>query len=147
MPFWASKLIESFNSYAANIERSLSHTFDRVFGCIPDLQQTQNSILDRISGLEAKISAINTSPVMQQGCLYSAMVKISADSSKIDEKLRTITWVGIDEKVDERSSCRFDREIVKEAVYTSGCEDLIREFEEGRITIRRHPSGSPRGPG
>ncbi|EYC03568.1 hypothetical protein Y032_0093g2666 [Ancylostoma ceylanicum] len=147
MPFWASKLIDSFNSYAGNIERSLSQTFERVFGYISDLQQKQNSILDRLSSLETKISAINTSPAVQQGCLYSAMVKIRADSSKIDEKLRTITWVGIDEKVDERSTCRFDREIVKEAVYTSGCEDLIREYEEGRITIRRHPSGSPRGPG
>ncbi|KHJ80840.1 hypothetical protein OESDEN_19480 [Oesophagostomum dentatum] len=75
------------------------------------------------------------------------MVKFRADSTKIDEKLRTIAWVGIDEKVDEVSTRLFDREIVKEAVYTSGCDDLKREFDEGRISIRRHPSGRPHGPG
>ncbi|EYC20777.1 hypothetical protein Y032_0021g418 [Ancylostoma ceylanicum] len=147
MPLWASRLIESFDSYASKVERSLSQTFDRLFGCVSDLQKTQNSILDRLACIESKITALNSSPSVQQSCLYSAMVKIRADSKKIDEKLRTITWVGIDEQVDERSTCQFDREIVKEAVYTSGCEDLIREFEEGRIIIHRHPSGRPRGPG
>ncbi|KIH68738.1 hypothetical protein ANCDUO_00929 [Ancylostoma duodenale] len=147
MPTWASKLIERFDSYSVSIERSLSQAFDCVFRTISDLQETQNSILDLLSKLETKISLLNTFPSTQQSNLYAAMVKVRADSSKIDEKLKTIAWVGIDEKVDERSTCRFDREIVKEAVYTSGCDDLIREFEEGRISIHRHPDGRPRGRG
>ncbi|KIH67853.1 hypothetical protein ANCDUO_01815 [Ancylostoma duodenale] len=74
------------------------------------------------------------------------MVKLRADSQKIDEKSRTITWVGIGEKVDKETTHRFDREIVKRAVYTPGCADLIREFEEGRVNSHRHQSGKPSGP-
>ncbi|KIH51163.1 hypothetical protein ANCDUO_18753, partial [Ancylostoma duodenale] len=57
----------------------------------------------------------------------------------------TITWVGIDEKCDEESTRRFDQETIREAVHTSGNEDLIRELEAGRITSHRHPAGKPRG--
>ncbi|RCN27766.1 hypothetical protein ANCCAN_26497 [Ancylostoma caninum] len=78
----------------------------------------------------------------QQKLLYSTMVKIRADSQKIDHKLSTIAWVGINEKHDEHSTRMFDREIVKEVVYTSGCDELIREFDEGHITFFRHPLDS-----
>ncbi|EYB82078.1 hypothetical protein Y032_0367g32 [Ancylostoma ceylanicum] len=60
--------------------------------------------------------------------------------------MRTITWVGIDEKNDEESTRRFDQEIIREVVLTSGNEDLISELDAGRITSHRHPIGKPRGP-
>ncbi|EYB87460.1 hypothetical protein Y032_0262g569 [Ancylostoma ceylanicum] len=74
------------------------------------------------------------------------MVKVRADSSKIDEKMGTITWVGIDEKANEDDTRRSDQEIIREVVLTSGNEDLIRELDAGRIIFHRHPVGKPRGP-
>ncbi|VDL85522.1 unnamed protein product [Nippostrongylus brasiliensis] len=75
------------------------------------------------------------------------MVKVRTDSEKIDEKQRMITWLGIDEMSNEELTRRFDKEILKEAVVTSGNEELIREFECGRITSHRHPPGKPRQAG
>ncbi|RCN29426.1 hypothetical protein ANCCAN_24814 [Ancylostoma caninum] len=52
----------------------------------------------------------------QQNLIYSTFVKICADGQKIDDKLKRITWVGIDEKADEESTNQFDREILKEVI-------------------------------
>ncbi|KIH68333.1 hypothetical protein ANCDUO_01331 [Ancylostoma duodenale] len=73
--------------------------------------------------------------------------KVRGDSQRIDEKLGMITWIGIDEQIDEDATRRFDHEILKEVVYTSGDNDLRGEFDEGRVTSYRFPSGKPRGPG
>ncbi|KIH44666.1 hypothetical protein ANCDUO_25308 [Ancylostoma duodenale] len=75
------------------------------------------------------------------------MVKIKADNEKINEKATKIAWIGIDEQGDEAATRRFDQEIIKEAVYTSGDQELISEFNEGRISWHRHPAGKPRGKG
>ncbi|KIH66163.1 hypothetical protein ANCDUO_03512 [Ancylostoma duodenale] len=147
MPVWAGKLIESFDRYSTSIERSLNQTFDRVFSMIDDLLQVQETILSKLAHLESKLSRMTSSSSDQRKLLYSTMVKIRADSQKIDDKLRTIAWVGINEKHDENSTRMFDRKIVKEVVYTSGCDDLIREFDDGRITFFRRPVGKPRASG
>ncbi|EYC41152.1 hypothetical protein Y032_0580g253 [Ancylostoma ceylanicum] len=142
MPIWAGKLIVSFDRYSTSIERSLNQTFDRVFSKIVDLQQVQETILSKVAHLESKLSLMTSSSSEQQKLLYSTMVKIRADSQKIDDKIRTTAWVGINEKHDENSTRMFDREIVKKVVYTSGCDDFIRVFDDGRISFFRHQVGS-----
>ncbi|EYB92878.1 hypothetical protein Y032_0189g1208 [Ancylostoma ceylanicum] len=146
MPAWACKLIERFDSYSSCIQHSLTNTFDRVFAKLSELQESQYAIVSRLSELEKNILS-NSTAHSQQNVLYSTLVKVRADSQRIDEKLRMITWVGIDEQVNEDATRRFDREILKEVVYTSGDNDLIREFDEGKISSYRYPSGKPRGPG
>lgn len=84
---------------------------------------------------------------LDKSLLYSTMVKVKADCRRIDEKSMRIAWLGIDEQSNEESTRRFDREILKEAIETSGDDQLIREFEQGRITSHRHPAGKPRKPG
>ncbi|KIH67372.1 hypothetical protein ANCDUO_02296 [Ancylostoma duodenale] len=100
MGAWASKLIERFDAYSSCMQRSLTDTFDRVFTKLNELLETQSSIISRSSDLEKKVSSI-PSPHSQQSLLYSTLVKVKADNLRIDEKLRMITWVGIDEQVDE----------------------------------------------
>ncbi|KAL6742462.1 hypothetical protein Aduo_015610 [Ancylostoma duodenale] len=51
---------------------------------------------------------------------------------RTDDKLKRIAWVGIDEESDDQSTRRFDLEILREVIYTSGVE-LIREFEQDQI--------------
>ncbi|KIH64646.1 hypothetical protein ANCDUO_05039 [Ancylostoma duodenale] len=75
------------------------------------------------------------------------MIKVKADSKRIDDKLERIMWVGIDEQPTEELTRRFDHEILREVVHTSGDDQLILEFEQGRITSHHHPVGRPRGPG
>ncbi|EYC05465.1 hypothetical protein Y032_0082g1600 [Ancylostoma ceylanicum] len=100
MPAWASKLIEGFDSYSSCMQLSLTDTFDRVFTKMNDLLETQSSIVSRLSELEKKISSIPP-PHSRQSLLYSTLVKVKADNKRIDEKLRMITWIGIDEQIDE----------------------------------------------
>ncbi|KHJ86149.1 50S ribosomal protein L23 domain protein [Oesophagostomum dentatum] len=52
----------------------------------------------------------------RQNSLYSAIIKVRADTNKIDEKMRTIAWVGIKEMRDEETTKRFDKEAVKEVI-------------------------------
>ncbi|KHJ90408.1 hypothetical protein OESDEN_09750, partial [Oesophagostomum dentatum] len=125
MPLWASKLIES--------------------GLV-SFRQTQNMILTRLSKLEEKIDSRSFTDD-QQSLLHSTVIKIRADDEKINEKSEKITWVGIGEQATETSTRRFDHEIIKEAVYTSGDQELIQELEEGHITHQRFPPGKPRKPG
>ncbi|KIH49621.1 hypothetical protein ANCDUO_20304 [Ancylostoma duodenale] len=147
MPLWASKLIGRFDSYSSIMQRSLSESFDRILTQINDLQCVQNSTIARLSAIESRFLSDVSSPSAQQNLIYSTLVKVRADGQRIDEKLRRITWIGIDEQEDEDSTRRFDYEILKEAVYSSGDERLIQEFDNGHITSHRHPVGKPRGPG
>ncbi|KHJ97733.1 hypothetical protein OESDEN_02283 [Oesophagostomum dentatum] len=137
MPFWASKLIEHFYAHSLSVQRSLSETFDRVFSELNDLKRSQSQMLSRLSTLENRILCSSSSANSQQSILYSTMVKVRADSQRIDEKLKMITWVGIDEQIDEEATRRFDREILKEAVYTSEDTDLINEFDAARMRTGR----------
>ena len=82
-----------------------------------------------------------------QSSFYSALIKVRADSQKIDERMRTVVLVGIEEKSNENDTRRFDEEIVGELVNTSGNSDLVREFESGHIAVRRHPPNRPQNSG
>lgn len=75
------------------------------------------------------------------------MVKLRNDNQKLEEKARMIAWIGIGEQANEEATNRFDQEILKEVIHTSGDDDLRREFEQGQITLRRYPVGKPRSPG
>ncbi|EYC41963.1 hypothetical protein Y032_0549g3288 [Ancylostoma ceylanicum] len=87
MPVWASKMIERFDSYSSCIQQSLTDTFDHVFSKLKDLQEAQALITSRLSELESKTSSFSP-PHSQQNLLYSTMVKIRADSHRIDENSR-----------------------------------------------------------
>lgn len=117
-----------------------------MFKQIQSIQSTQDAIVARLAGLEAKLDHPHQT-ALDRSALYSNIVKVKADSQRIEEKSMRIAWVGIDEQANKESTRRFDREILKEVVHTSGDEQLIREFEQGCITSNRHPAGKPRGPG
>ncbi|EYB86591.1 hypothetical protein Y032_0276g1088 [Ancylostoma ceylanicum] len=146
MPLWAERLIERFDHFSTSLERSLTDSFERIFGELASIHRTQSTILTRLSELEKKVSCKEVPGNDQQNLLYSTLVKIQTDGELINEKSRRIAWIGIDEQIDEESTRRFDHDIVKEAVYTSRDQELIREFEERRIVSHRHPPGKPRGP-
>ncbi|KIH64710.1 hypothetical protein ANCDUO_04979 [Ancylostoma duodenale] len=147
VPLWACKLIDKFDLYSSSLERTLSASFDRVFNEIAKLQQTQASILSRLSELENKFACNSSTHADSQNLLYSTTVKIKTDTEKINDKAIRITWVGIGEQRDEATTRKFDQEIVKEVIYTSGDEELVPEFEQGRVSWQRHPPGKPRGVG
>ncbi|EYC44280.1 hypothetical protein Y032_0466g1969 [Ancylostoma ceylanicum] len=132
MPLWASKLIERFDTYSSIMQQFLSDSFDRILGQISDLQRVQNSIISRLSVIGNKLSSDFSSPAAQQNLIYSTFVKVRADNHTIDEKLRRITWIGIDEQEDEESTRRFDYEILKEAVYSSGETNSLTNLTKGQ---------------
>ncbi|RCN44067.1 hypothetical protein ANCCAN_09930 [Ancylostoma caninum] len=69
------------------------------------------------------------------------MVKQTANSkrnSNVDSPLEMRLWASIDEQEDEESTRRFDFEILKEAVYSSGDDWLIDEFNRRIIKSHRH---------
>lgn len=146
MPLWASKLIERFDVYSINMQSSITDVFERVFSEIQSIQNAQNAIVTRLEEIEAKLDYLRSTS-LDKSLLYSTMVKVKADSQRIDEKSMRIAWLGIDEQPNEELTRRFDREILKEVVQTSGDDQLIRELEQGRITSHRHPAGKPRKPG
>ncbi|KHJ84018.1 hypothetical protein OESDEN_16272 [Oesophagostomum dentatum] len=57
----------------------------------------------------------------------------------VQEKSCKITWVGIGERENMQSTIAFDREAVKEIIETSGDEDLLSEWNNKKIDIRRYP--------
>lgn len=147
MPLWASMLIERFDNYSCQMQRTISDTLERFFGEIQSIKETQNLIIERLSEIEKKVNDSHYSASSQKSLLYSSMVKIKNDSQKIEEKSRMIAWIGIDELASEEETRRFDHEILREAIYTSGDDELKSEFDRGQITSRRYPVGKPRKPG
>ncbi|KAK6044741.1 hypothetical protein COOONC_17754 [Cooperia oncophora] len=117
LPLWASMMLEQYSACADRIEKALMSSFTR--------------LIDK-----ACVSRLHTSNSVDPNLLYSTIVKVKADGSKIDDKLRRITWVGIGEQDDELATRKFDMEALKEAVHSSGDEELIKEFSKGTITAR-----------
>ncbi|KIH50203.1 hypothetical protein ANCDUO_19720 [Ancylostoma duodenale] len=105
---------------------------------IVEIQETQNSILNKLKALEERNNSTcnhdSTGPA-----LYSTLVKFRRDSRTVAEKSCRITWVGIDEQIDEPATIAFDREAVKEVIECSGDEDLLAEWRGRQIDVRRHP--------
>ncbi|VDL67127.1 unnamed protein product [Nippostrongylus brasiliensis] len=143
MPLWAKLMIEHFETYSASIQSVFTEVRDRVKA----IEETQDRILARLASIESRLGSTDGTSPMDKSVVYSTFVKFKADSKEIDEKARRIAWIGIGEQESEELTRRFDREILKEAVQTSGNDELIREFEKGRITSYRHPAGKPRGTG
>ncbi|WKY03835.1 hypothetical protein Q1695_005077 [Nippostrongylus brasiliensis] len=160
MPLWASKLIERFDAYAMTVQSS----FDRLIEQVNTVMETQEKLVSRLAFLEEKLDTVisrnehkaklledkitqsRLPSVEQKNILYTAMLKFNADRHQIEEKAKRITWIGIEEKDTESLTAIFDREILKEAIYSSGNGDLISAFENGLVSSRRHPPGKPRAP-
>ncbi|VDK52383.1 unnamed protein product [Cylicostephanus goldi] len=128
------------------MEKMLSDTFERVFNEIKDIKASHNSLINRLDSLEEKILELSFERSNQQKMLYSTLVKIRSDENKLEEKSKRIALIGIDEQGDENLTRRFDREIIKEFVYTSGEQQLVEEFEKGNVTVQRYPPGQPKSP-
>lgn len=147
MPIWARKLIEKFDLYSTSMQRSLTDAIDRILRQISDLHHVQDSILARLSELGNKLSS---DPLLthqtQQNLIYSTFIKLRANGQKTDDKLKRITWVGIDEKANEESTRRSIEKFQRKKL-TPQVIAIWFEFEAGRITSHRHPVGDPRIPG
>ncbi|VDL81548.1 unnamed protein product [Nippostrongylus brasiliensis] len=63
---------------------------------------------------------------MNKSVIHSTLVKVKADSKQIDEKATRIARIEFEEQESGGLTRCFDRVIVKEAVQTSGNEELIR---------------------
>ncbi|VDL84752.1 unnamed protein product, partial [Nippostrongylus brasiliensis] len=113
--------------------------FDNMFDLMLKLQDTQVSVLAKLSALEDRVAAAKQEPCPPNAALYSTLVKFQGDSKLVSAKSCGITWVGIGEQVDEPATHAFDREALKEVIDSSADDDLIREFSSGQIVVHRHP--------
>ncbi|CAJ0600806.1 unnamed protein product [Cylicocyclus nassatus] len=57
----------------------------------------------------------------------------------VKEKECRITWVGIEEKGTPQATAAFDREAIKEVIDASGDDELVAEWTNRRIDVRRFP--------
>ncbi|WKX95687.1 hypothetical protein Q1695_012275 [Nippostrongylus brasiliensis] len=143
MPLWANMLIERFDLCASSIRTSM----DRLVDQFQAIQENQRQLLARLDALEEKINSALSTKLDQKSLLYSTLLKFQANAGTIEGKSKRIAWIGIEEKGSEEATKRFDREILKEVVHTSGDAELIANFDRGLITAQRHPHGKPRAPG
>ncbi|KAK6012446.1 hypothetical protein OSTOST_22408, partial [Ostertagia ostertagi] len=144
LPLWALKLMEKYDSCADRLEKALLTSFAKIFDKIEEISSRQENILERLSELENSVLNLSKKDV-NQNALYSTIVRVKADEKKIDDKLRRIAWIGLNEQKDDVATRRFDKEALKEVIETSGDKELMDEFEKGNITAHRHPAGQPRG--
>uniref|UniRef100_A0A0N4W2Z7 SAM domain-containing protein n=1 Tax=Haemonchus placei TaxID=6290 RepID=A0A0N4W2Z7_HAEPC len=79
--------------------------------------------------LEERMTSLQSSNPVDQNLLYSTLVKVKADSEKIEGKLRRITRVGIGEQADEVSTKK------------------IRTGTSRKNNAHRHPPVKPRNQG
>ncbi|KAL6743577.1 hypothetical protein Aduo_016599 [Ancylostoma duodenale] len=147
MPLWAAKMIEKYDQCATRFEDALLSAFASLLSAVAEIKNTRESVLKRLTAVEARLSTMSTPSMIDQNAIYYTVVKVQADKTRIEEKLRRITWVGIPEQKDEVSTRRFDHEALKEVVETSGDPDLLREFSRGNIVGHRFPVGQPRSTG
>lgn len=59
------------------------------------ISEDQKLILNRMAELERNVALLTQKTNTDSDLLYSTMVKVRADSDKIDEKARRIAWIGI----------------------------------------------------
>ncbi|RCN40539.1 hypothetical protein ANCCAN_13509 [Ancylostoma caninum] len=76
--------------------------------------------------------------------MYSTLVKFQSDSRTVQEKSCRITWIGVGEQSDEKSTAAYDREVLAEIIESSGDPELVAEWQNRNIDIRRYPEGSAR---
>ncbi|EYC18956.1 hypothetical protein Y032_0026g1478 [Ancylostoma ceylanicum] len=116
MPLWAATMIEKYDQCATCLEEVLSSSFVNLLSAVAEIRSTQDLVLKRLSAVEARLSNMSTTSAINQNTIYSTVVKVQADKTRIEGKLRRITWVGIPEQMDEVSTKRFDHEALKEVV-------------------------------
>lgn len=119
--------------------------FDKMFDLVLKMQETQITILSKLSALEERVAAAKQDPCPPNAALYSTLVKFQGDSKLVLAKSCGITWVGINEQIDEPSTHAFDQEALKEIIDSSADDDLIREFSSGQIEVHRHPKVKGKG--
>ncbi|EYC32397.1 hypothetical protein Y032_0003g1549 [Ancylostoma ceylanicum] len=134
-PFWLQEILKRWDDYFSR--------FDKMFEFMLKMQDSQNTILNKITALEERLLANSEQESHSKSELYSTLVKFQADAKIIDAKSCGITWVGIGEQENENATRIFDREALREVIESSGDEDLLKEFTGGRITIHRHPQSKP----
>ncbi|EYC17757.1 hypothetical protein Y032_0029g1855 [Ancylostoma ceylanicum] len=125
---WLEQILKRWDDYFQR--------FGRIFDFLIGLQETQTSAL-AIKNLENRYASFaidNNSAAM-----YSLLVKFQSDSRTVQEKSCRITWIGVDEKVDDHTTAAFDREALKEIIDHSGDQELLAEWEAQKIDIRRYP--------
>ncbi|KIH63762.1 hypothetical protein ANCDUO_05935 [Ancylostoma duodenale] len=62
-----------------------------------------------------------------------------SDFRTVQEKSCRITWIGVGEEDDDRSTAAFDREALKEIIDYSGDQELLAEWQSQNIDVRRFP--------
>ncbi|PIO64283.1 hypothetical protein TELCIR_14096 [Teladorsagia circumcincta] len=62
MPIWAAKMFEKFGACCEKIERALTSSLEKLISNVSRIDQTQRSILSRLTALEKSIEALRTSP-------------------------------------------------------------------------------------
>lgn len=74
-----------------------------------------------------------------RAAIYSTLVKFRSDSKIVDAIACRITWVGIVEQASEQATYAFDKDAIKEVIEISGDEQLLDEFNNGKISFHRYP--------
>ncbi|XGW07566.1 hypothetical protein V3C99_010605 [Haemonchus contortus] len=134
-PSWLQPILERWDEY---FER-----FDRVFELFIKMQESQSHILEKLNAIDQKLSARTDQSDNSRSALYSTLVKFKADSKIVDEKACRITWVGIGEQATEAATNAYDKEALKEVIVSSGDQELLNEFNSGRIVAHRYPKTKP----
>ncbi|EYC09155.1 hypothetical protein Y032_0062g3389 [Ancylostoma ceylanicum] len=123
-PVWLQPILKRWDEYF--------NRFDRMFEFFMKMQETQNTILTKLSASEERCNATQYPDHHSSSALYSTLVKFQTDAKIVTAKSCRITWVGIGEQKDETSTKIFDREAIKEVIETSDDPDLLQEFNSGK---------------
>ncbi|KIH59576.1 hypothetical protein ANCDUO_10185 [Ancylostoma duodenale] len=102
-------------------------------------EMAKGTILNKLKLLEERIPSSLHNCNDSGSALYSALVKFRADSKTVAEKSCRITWVGIDEQIDDSATAAFYREALKEVIESSRDEELLAEWRSRNIDVHRHP--------
>ncbi|CAJ0601662.1 unnamed protein product [Cylicocyclus nassatus] len=113
-PAWLKEILQRWDDYFTR--------FDRIFELVLKMQETQQVLCNSLRDLNARVSALG------EGTFNDA----------------AITWVGIDEKESDHATQAFDREAIKEVIEASGDKELLREWNNKKIDVRRYPEIRPK---
>lgn len=133
-PLWLEEILKRWDSYLQK--------FDRIFDFMLKIQESQTSILNRLKNLESNITSSTGDHNTE--ALYSTLVKFHCDAKTVQEKSCRITWVGVGEHENSQSTHAFDCEAVKEVIEASGDDELLSEWRNRKIDVRRFPEGQVR---
>ncbi|EYC35795.1 hypothetical protein Y032_0982g3284 [Ancylostoma ceylanicum] len=130
-PSWLQPILKRWDEYFVRI--------DKMFEIFAKVQETQSTILSKLNKLEEQFLAMDDKECNQNSALYSTLVKFQADARIVNAKSCRVTWVGIEEQDDEAATQLFDVEALKEIIETSGDDELLKDLQDGKISVHRHP--------